>query len=74
VRDYSRASELIVSAIDALMALCGAAGFAEANPIQRAWRDIHFASMHVGLNTENNYAHFGRLELGLGRDPDQPFY
>jgi 3-hydroxy-9,10-secoandrosta-1,3,5(10)-triene-9,17-dione monooxygenase len=74
VRDYSRASELIVSAIDALMALSGAAGFAEANPIQRAWRDIHFASMHVGLNTENNYAHFGRLELGLGRDPDQPFY
>jgi hypothetical protein len=30
--------------------------------------------MHVGLNCENNYAHFGSLELGLGRDPDQPFY
>ncbi len=74
VRDYSRAAELILSAIDALMALSGAAGFAAANPIQRAWRDLHFAGMHVGLNAENNYAHFGRLELGLGRDPDQPFY
>jgi len=74
VRDYSRVAELILHAIDELMALSGAAGFANANPIQRAWRDLHFAGMHVGLNAENNYAHFGRMELGLGRDPDQPFY
>jgi 3-hydroxy-9,10-secoandrosta-1,3,5(10)-triene-9,17-dione monooxygenase len=74
VRDYTRAAELCVGAIDTLMALSGAAGFAASNPIQRAWRDIHFAAMHVALNPDNNYAHFGRLELGLGRDPDQPFY
>jgi alkylation response protein AidB-like acyl-CoA dehydrogenase len=74
VRDFTRASEFCVSAIDTLMALGGAAGFAETNPIQRAWRDIHFASMHVGLNSDNNYAHFSRMEFGLGRDPTQPFY
>ncbi len=73
-RDYARAAELSVAAIDTLMALSGAAGFATSNPIQRAWRDIHFASMHVGVNTENNYAYFGRTEFGLPPDPSQPFF
>jgi hypothetical protein len=30
--------------------------------------------MHISLNTETNYAHFGRMELGLGRDPKQPYF
>jgi hypothetical protein len=30
--------------------------------------------MHIGLNTENNFAHFGRTELGLPSDPRQPFF
>jgi len=74
VRDFARASELVVAAIDTIIALCGTAGFATSHPIQRAWRDIHLASMHISLNTETNYAHFGRMELGLGRDPKQPYF
>jgi 3-hydroxy-9,10-secoandrosta-1,3,5(10)-triene-9,17-dione monooxygenase len=74
IRDFARASELVVSAIDVLITLAGTAGFASSHPIQRAWRDIHFAATHVSLNTEMNYAHFGRLELGLGRDPNRPFF
>lgn len=74
VRDFARASELAVGAIDTIIALCGTAGFAISHPIQRAWRDIHLASMHISLNTETNYAHFGRVELGLGRDPKQPYF
>jgi 3-hydroxy-9,10-secoandrosta-1,3,5(10)-triene-9,17-dione monooxygenase len=74
IRDFARASELVVSAIDGLITLAGTAGFASSHPIQRAWRDIHFAATHVSLNTEMNYAHFGRLELGLGRDPNRPFF
>ncbi len=74
VRDFARASELVVSAIDTIMGLCGTAGFATSHPIQRAWRDIHLASMHISLNTETNYAHFGRMELGLERDPSQPYF
>jgi 3-hydroxy-9,10-secoandrosta-1,3,5(10)-triene-9,17-dione monooxygenase len=74
VRDFTRAAEFSVAAIDTLIALSGTAGFATSHPIQRAWRDIHFASMHVSLNPENNFAHFGRIELGLGRDPSQPFF
>jgi 3-hydroxy-9,10-secoandrosta-1,3,5(10)-triene-9,17-dione monooxygenase len=74
IRDFARASELTVGAIDELIALSGTAGFAASQPIQRAWRDIHFAATHVSLNTESNYAHFGRMELGLPRDPNRPFF
>jgi 3-hydroxy-9,10-secoandrosta-1,3,5(10)-triene-9,17-dione monooxygenase len=74
VRDFARVAELVLGAIDTLIALSGMGGFSTSHPIQRAWRDIHFASMHISLNTENNYAHFGRFELGLGRDPDQPYF
>jgi 3-hydroxy-9,10-secoandrosta-1,3,5(10)-triene-9,17-dione monooxygenase len=74
VRDFARASELVVAAIDTIIALCGTAGFTTSHPIQRAWRDIHLASMHISLNIETNYAHFGRMEFGLGRDPKQPYF
>jgi 3-hydroxy-9,10-secoandrosta-1,3,5(10)-triene-9,17-dione monooxygenase len=74
IRDFARVSEMCVSAIDTLMALSGSAGFASSQPIQRAWRDIHFAASHIGVNTEINYSHFGRTELGLPRDPHRPFF
>ena len=32
------------------------------------------AAMHVALNTEQNFSHFGRLELDLPRDPHLPFF
>ena len=63
-----------LSAIDTLMMLSGTAGFASSQPIQRAWRDIHFASTHIGVNPEANYGHFGRTEFGLPRDPNRPFF
>jgi 3-hydroxy-9,10-secoandrosta-1,3,5(10)-triene-9,17-dione monooxygenase len=74
MRDCARAAELCVGAIDSLIAMSGTAAFAAAHPIQRAWRDIHFAAMHVSLNPELNLAHFGRMELDLPGDPQQPFF
>jgi 3-hydroxy-9,10-secoandrosta-1,3,5(10)-triene-9,17-dione monooxygenase len=74
MRDCSRASELCVGVIDTLIAMSGTAGFASSHPIQRAWRDIHFAAMHVALNPEQNFAHFGRMEFDLPRDPHLPFF
>ena len=74
MRDCTRASEFCVGAIDALMAMSGTAGFTASHPIQRAWRDIHFAAMHVALNPEQNFSHFGRMEFGLPRDPHLPFF
>ena len=67
-RDYARSSELIVQTVDALMGMSGTAGFAASSPIQRAWRDVHFASSHVGLDVERNYSMFGRAELGVPGD------
>jgi 3-hydroxy-9,10-secoandrosta-1,3,5(10)-triene-9,17-dione monooxygenase len=74
MRDYARSTELIVEAIDALVAKSGSAAFASSNPLQRAWRDIHFAANHASLNPENNYSHWGRTELGIERPPLQPFF
>jgi alkylation response protein AidB-like acyl-CoA dehydrogenase len=74
VRDFARVSELTVAAIDTLIALSGTAGFATSHPIQRAWRDIHFMSMHISVNIETNFTHFGRMELGLGRDASRPYF
>ncbi|MGP0092652.1 MAG: acyl-CoA dehydrogenase family protein [Xanthobacteraceae bacterium] len=74
MRDYTRGAELSVAAIDALISMSGTAGFAESHPIQRAWRDIHFSSMHISVNAENMYSHFGRLELGLPQDPHLPYF
>lgn len=74
MRDCSRAAELCVGVIDELIAMSGTAVFAAAHPLQRAWRDIHFAAMHVALNPEQNFSHFGRTEFGLPRDPHLPFF
>jgi 3-hydroxy-9,10-secoandrosta-1,3,5(10)-triene-9,17-dione monooxygenase len=74
IRDFTRASELIVEAVDTLVALSGTAGFTSSHPIQRAWRDIHFMSMHISLNVETNFSHYGRMELGLGRDSGRPYF
>jgi 3-hydroxy-9,10-secoandrosta-1,3,5(10)-triene-9,17-dione monooxygenase len=74
VRDFARVSELAVAAVDTLVALAGTAGFDAAHPIQRAWRDVHFMSMHISLNVEMNFSHFGRMELGLGRDANRPWF
>jgi 3-hydroxy-9,10-secoandrosta-1,3,5(10)-triene-9,17-dione monooxygenase len=74
MRDFSYAAELCVQAIDALMAMSGTAVFTASHPVQRAWRDIHFAAMHVSLNPEQNFAHFGRTELAVPRDSHQPFF
>ena len=74
VRDFARIAELCIAAIDALIGLSGTAGFASSHPLQRAWRDIHFMSMHVCMNAETNFSHFGRMELGLGRDNKRPWF
>jgi len=74
VRDYARISELLVAVIDTLVALGGTAGFASTHPLQRAWRDIHFMSMHISLNVETNFAHYGRLQLGLGPEPSARYF
>lgn len=69
LRDMAHAAQRCVGAIDALMALSGTAAFAQTSVIGRAWRDVHFAAANLGISADNNYGHWGRLALGLERDP-----
>ena len=66
LRDFARVSELTVGVVDTLLSLSGTAAFDTSHPLQRAWRDIHFMSMHSAVATEKNFAHFGHMELGAG--------
>ncbi|MPY56185.1 acyl-CoA dehydrogenase family protein [Streptomyces spongiae] len=73
-RDYSRAAELIVEAIDLLMGMSGSGGFATSRSIQRVWRDVHLAASHLSLSPQQNYQHWGRTHLGLDRTPGLGMY
>ena len=66
LRDFARVSELTVGVVDTLLSLSGTAAFDTSHPLQRAWRDVHFMSMHSAVATERNFAHFGHVELGEG--------
>jgi len=74
MRDYSWATDTIVRAIDALVAMGGTSAFARSSPLQRAWRDIHFMASHVSLNADANFGHWGRTVLGVERPAAQPFF
>ena len=74
MRNYTRAAELAVEAIDQLVKLGGTFSFSESNPIQRAWRDIHFAASHVSLQAENNYGQYARGDFELPTPPTLGIY
>jgi 3-hydroxy-9,10-secoandrosta-1,3,5(10)-triene-9,17-dione monooxygenase len=74
MRNYAGAAELVVEAIDRIVKLGGTFSFSESNPIQRAWRDIHFAASHVSLQGENNYAQYARGDLELPTPPTLGIY
>jgi 3-hydroxy-9,10-secoandrosta-1,3,5(10)-triene-9,17-dione monooxygenase len=74
LRDCARASQYIVGAIDELMVLSGTSGFTTTNPLQRAWRDIHFASCHISINPELAYTLWGGMQLGADRPQTTALY
>ncbi|MGW4124518.1 acyl-CoA dehydrogenase family protein [Nocardia sp. NPDC004711] len=68
LRDYNRVTELLVESVDRLFALSGTSGFKDTSPMQQKWRDIHMMASHVSF-ARANYQHYGRMVLGLQRDP-----
>ncbi|MEV0029587.1 acyl-CoA dehydrogenase family protein [Nocardia sp. NPDC050793] len=68
LRDYNRAAELLTTSVDRLFALSGTSGFKDSSPMQQKWRDIHMMASHVSF-TRANFQHYGRIALGLQRDP-----
>jgi 3-hydroxy-9,10-secoandrosta-1,3,5(10)-triene-9,17-dione monooxygenase len=63
--DFANAVEWSLRAVNRLMAASGGRGIFLANPIQRAWRDVHAIHAHAGNNPDRAAAVFGRSEFGL---------
>jgi len=54
-----------LEAVEMLYLACGGSGVMEANPIQRASRDLHAMNLHGLLNLQTNQEMYGRIVLGL---------
>ena len=63
--EIAYAVRLCLEAVETLMLASGGAGIAAANPIQRAWRDLHAINMHGLMGLETNLEMYGRIVLGL---------
>ncbi|HEV2638953.1 MAG TPA: acyl-CoA dehydrogenase family protein [Actinocrinis sp.] len=62
--DTGYAIEHVVKAIDVLLSAHGAGSFAEANPLQRIWRDSEVASRHAVILPVVGYELYGKALLG----------
>jgi alkylation response protein AidB-like acyl-CoA dehydrogenase len=60
--------EKITQAIDKLLFAHGSAGFAEASPLQRMWRDAAVASRHAVALPPVGYELYGKALLGVKND------
>ena len=60
--------EKITQAIDKLLFAHGSAGFADASPLQRIWRDAAVASRHAVVLPPIGYELFGKALLGVQND------
>jgi len=60
--------EKITQAIDKLLFAHGSAGFADACPLQRIWRDAAVASRHAVVLPQVGYELFGKALLGVEND------
>jgi 3-hydroxy-9,10-secoandrosta-1,3,5(10)-triene-9,17-dione monooxygenase len=59
------AARLLREAIDPLMSIGGASGFADSSPLQWMWRDASIATRHVVLATDPSLEIYGRALLGV---------
>src|SRR5262249_28278764 len=58
------AARLLRDAVDPLMSIGGASGFADSSPLQRMWRDLSIATRHVLVATDPSLEIYGRALLG----------
>ena len=65
LRDLAYGARIATQAVDRLFESEGGHGIYASSRIQRAWRDAHAASMHVGTNWDRAGGAFGRYALGL---------
>ena len=63
--DTAMAAQLCQDAVDQLVSAHGASSFADANPLQRIWRDVHVASRHAITGWAVNLEIYGKALLGV---------
>lgn len=73
-RDYAYVARLCVGAVQEIYLASGGGANYETNPLQRYWRDVHAMSVHAGINFDSAGEHFGRMELGLPRNPREQYF
>ena len=66
--DGADAARLCTKSFDVIFTAAGGGAIYESNPLQRAWRDIHAANAHFGVNWDANGVTYGRVALGLSAD------
>jgi alkylation response protein AidB-like acyl-CoA dehydrogenase len=62
--DTGLVADKIKEAIDILLSAHGAGSFAEANPMQRIWRDSEVAARHAVITPQISYEVYGKALLG----------
>jgi alkylation response protein AidB-like acyl-CoA dehydrogenase len=62
--ESTRVAELCREALDGLMTVYGSSAFAQANPLQRIWRDVYAASRHAAFGTGIPAQMHGRALVG----------
>ena len=67
-RDGAFAARLCTEAVDVIFTAAGGGAIYESNALQRAFRDIHAANGHFGVNWDANGINYGRVALGLPPD------
>ncbi len=65
MRDRAFVMKLCKQSCDRLVAMMGAQGLFDSNPVQRAFRDLHAMATQFGVQWDLNMAPYGRLALGL---------
>jgi 3-hydroxy-9,10-secoandrosta-1,3,5(10)-triene-9,17-dione monooxygenase len=73
-RDFTYAMKMLVDATEALVKISGSSGLLDDSPMQRAWRDVHAIGSHVVMNWDVPAENYGRLQFGLGLNPNYPMF
>lgn len=64
-RDGAFGAQLAVRAVDLVFSAAGGGAIFETDPLQRAFRDVHAAHGHIGVNWDQNATLYGKVALGL---------
>jgi 3-hydroxy-9,10-secoandrosta-1,3,5(10)-triene-9,17-dione monooxygenase len=72
-RNFGYLTQLCLRAVERIYLSSGGNANYDSNPLQRYWRDIHAMGSHAAIGFDTAAETFGLLELGLPRNPRDPY-